>query len=182
MQFDLPAAAPPPGTPGWLRPLIEALVQAGPVIKMLLWAGLAAVVLLTAWGLYGVVRGHLARRRTPGVADAETGWRPDAAPARQLLAEADVLAQGGDYAEAAHLVLLRSIEQIARHRPAALRPASTSRDIAAAAVLPGDVSRAFGLIADVVEAGIFGGRAVSRETWLRCRAAYEDVAFPRVWA
>lgn len=181
VQLDLPVPAPPPPPPSWLRDLIEALSHGGPVFKFVFWAGVVVVALILLRLLYPLVRRLLARLGDKTEAP-EPGWRPEAAPARQLLDEADALAAAGDFGEAAHLVLLRSVEQIARHRPDALQPALTSRDIVRTAPLPGDVRSAFGVIADIVEAGLFGGRAVGRDAWLACRAAYEGVAFPRAWA
>jgi hypothetical protein len=63
-------------------------------------------------------------------------WRPDAAVARVLLADADALAAKGRYAEAAHLLLRRSVQDIEGSRPRLVRPALTSRDIAAHPGLP----------------------------------------------
>lgn len=177
VQIDLPAYT-PPEVPPWLRQLAEWLAQSGPVIKLLFWAGLAIIVLLVLWGLYGwlapIIRARL------GKAAPETAvelWTPDAAPARALLAEADALAAGGAYAEAAHLLLLRSVEQIEARFPGRLRPSWTSRDIKRVAMLPPDTARAFGLIADIVETGLFGRRAVNEAAWSQCRRAYEAAAF-----
>jgi hypothetical protein len=185
IQFDLPAYVPPtpPTLPPWLRALFkalgDALPMAGPGVKSLLWAVLAVAVGLALFGAY-----RFARRRWPRVstaADDGVEWRPDAAPARALLDEADALAAGGRYGEAAHLVLLRSVEQIAARRPAALRPSLTSRDIVREAPLPTDVRSAFAAIADIVEAGVFAARPVGQAAWLHARAAYEDIAFPKAW-
>ena len=63
-----------------------------------------------------------------------------------------------------------------------VRPALTSRDIAQVDGLPGDVASAFGLIAGVVETGLFAARPVGAEAWAKCREAYEAVAFPHAWA
>ena len=176
-QFALPAVV-PPQVPSWLRDLIDALAGSGPVAKTMFWvvvAGLAAALLYAIWRWW--------RQRERRVAEPQVEvWRPEAAPARALLAEADALAAQGDFAGAAHLVLLRSVEQIAARRPGHIRPALTSRDIAGAPILPGDVARAFALIAEVVETGLFAARPVAEAAWTRCRTAYADVAFPKAWA
>ncbi len=186
-QLDLPAfkVEPPPGWAisfgEWLRHFFEWLGHQGPVLKFIFWSGVAVILLLIVQALYPVVMRYI-RRGSATEAEADAGWRPDAEPARQLLSEADALAAEGRFAEAAHLLLLRSVEQIAARRPGTLRPATTSRDIARAKALPRDVRGAFSLIAGVVEAGLFAGRAVGADAWTRCREAYEAVAFPKAWA
>lgn len=121
-------------------------------------------------------------RARPDAAEAtEPEWRPEAGPARQLLREADALAAAGHYAEAVHLLLRRSIEEIERHRPHLVRPALTSRDIAADPALPRDARRVFSGIATIVETSLFGGRPVNAAGWDEARTAYEDFALPQAW-
>lgn len=115
-------------------------------------------------------------------AAGEDGWVPDAAPARALLAEADALAAQDRFAEAVHLLLIRSVEEIQRRRPQLVRPALTSRDLAAIRGLPGTPRMLFAGIARVVERSLFGGRPVGADDWQQCRAAYADFALPRAWA
>jgi hypothetical protein len=112
---------------------------------------------------------------------AEEEWMPDGAPVRAWLAEADALAAKGRYAEAIHLLLFRSVEDIARRRPQVVRPALTSRELAAAPGVPGSARALFARIAAGVEASLFGGRAVDEEGWVMARAAYADFALPGAW-
>jgi len=95
-----------------------------------------------------------------------------------LLTELDRLAAEGRYGEAAHLILFRSIEDIDGRWPNLVRPALTSRDIAAHRGLPERARQTFGDIARVVEHAVFGGRALSAEDFARCRRAYETLALP----
>ena len=92
------------------------------------------------------------------------------------------MADAGRFAEAAHLLLLRSVEQIAAKQPTAVAPALTSRDIAAQTSLPEDVRGAFVMIAAIVELSLFGGRGIDAADWNRCRVAYAGAAFGREWA
>lgn len=180
IQFDLPAARPPDPPPRWLLDLLEAIA---PYMKWVAWG---LIALAGAALLYVVARRLIAnglpfgRGRTPPEAAAPE-WRPEAGPARQLLREADALAAAGQYAEAVHLLLRRSIEEIERRRPHLVRPALTSRDIAAASALPRDARRVFSGIAAIVETSLFGGRPVDAAGWDAARAAYEDFALPQAW-
>ena len=177
IQFDLPRYE-PPQPPAWLFDFLSAAL---PVLKVLFWGALAAGV---AFLLYAIVR-RLAGADWPwrrAAAEAEEeGWRPDAAPARQLLGEADALAADGRFSEAAHLLLFRSIEDIDSRRPDLVRPALTSRDIAALAAIPGRPRSAFARIAMMVERSLFAERALGADDWRDCRSAYEDFAFAEGW-
>ena len=113
--------------------------------------------------------------------EAEPEWRLEEAPARQLLDDADVLAAEGRYSEAAHLLLHRSIAEIDRRRPATVRKALTSRDIAGLPSIPPSPAAAFGAIVRAVERSLFGGRALGPDDWQSCRSAYESFAFAREW-
>lgn len=183
IQFDLPRFEPPP-VPGWVRWLAEALDGAGPVFEILFWCVVAAGAGLLLYGLARWLdRSDLLRRGVGGddaAAEADA-WRIEEAPARALLQEADALAAAGRYAEAAHLLLFRSIEVIDRRKPDLVRPALTSRDIAGAPALPGGPRAAFAQIVMLVERSVFGGAPVAENDWRGCRSAYEAFAFAPEW-
>ena len=171
--------------PDWLQSLVEWLRRYWPDapdwqhLRYIIWAVGAALLLLVGWRVW---RWWRARQPRPDDAAADAApWRPQAEAARALLVEADGLAAQARFAEAAHLLLLRSVEQIAVRQPDAVRPALTSRDIARAPGLPTDVRSAFTLIAGLVERSLFGGSDVDAAGWSRCRAAYADAAFGRAW-
>jgi hypothetical protein len=177
IQFDLPRVE-RPETPAWLADFVRAIY---PVLQVVFWALLAALALYVLYALisWASGRGWPWRRRA---AEAEAGsWRPDEAPARQLLGEADQLAARGLYAEAARLLLFRSIEDIDSRRPDLVRPALTSRDIAALADIPGGPRSAFARIAMMVERSLFGQRPLAEGDWRDCRSAYEEFAFAEGW-
>jgi hypothetical protein len=193
LQFDR-AGFDPPETPGWLKWIndllgvlfgwIGDLIQAlGPVLKWVFWVGLA---LLAGLILYALVR-EMLNLRGPRAkpmtrkAEGETVWRPDSQAARDLLAEADALAARGLFAEAAHLLLLRSVQDIQKRQPKALRVSLTTREIAALKALPDAARPAFALIGRVVERSLFGGAAVDAGDFADCRRAYEAFALPDGW-
>ena len=205
IQFVLSRAKPPPAPPEWLRalgrwlrdvfaPVGRALQWIGssmpdaPYARIILWGVIAIAAAALLWMIYERVRHgvwRLATRRkstaAAGVALAEEEWTPDAAPVRAWLQEADALAARGEFAQAIHLLLFRSVEDIARRRPAAVRPALTSRELAAAPGIPTGARRLFARIAATVEASLFGGHAVDDADWTQARTAYADFGLPGAW-
>jgi hypothetical protein len=204
IQFVLQPAPPPPQPPRWLRDALEWLSEVftpvgrffqwigsflpdAPYARILLWVVLAAAALGFAILVYRRIREGewRLRRRRPAVgvpAEAEEeAWAPEAAPARSWLREADALAAQGRYAEAVHHLLFRSIEDIGRRRPRLVRPALTSRELAAAEALPPPARSLFARIAGLVENSLFGGRAVQAADWTEARTAYSDLVLPRTW-
>lgn len=181
-QFDRTGYQPPkmPQWPKWMGDMLEAIA---PFLKWALWIGLA---LLAASILYLIVREILRLRAPRAKPDkpktaVEVEWRPDAQTARDLLAGADALAAEGRYAEAAHLLLLRSVEDIGKRQPRALRISLTTREIASLTSLPDAARPAFMKIGAVVERSLFGGGAVLAEDFADCRNAYEAFALPDGW-
>ncbi|HET9640107.1 MAG TPA: DUF4129 domain-containing protein [Allosphingosinicella sp.] len=204
IQFNLQPAPPPPQPPQWLRDFFEWLgdvlepvgrffqwfgsfMPDAPYARILLWTVLAAAALGFAIMVYRRIRDgewRLPRRRRPvaiPVDAEEEAWAPEAAPARSWLREADALAAQGLYAEAVHHLLFRSIEDIGRRRPRLVRPALTSRELAAAEALPPPARSLFSRIAGLVEHSLFGGRPVAAADWTAARAAYADLVTPGTW-
>lgn len=179
IQFELPMYRPEP-PPQWLKDLFEFLASDHPAMTGLFWIAIGAAALLV---LYLIARwasgGKWPWRRKHDEAQAD--WRPQEAPARALLSEADSLAAQGRFAEAAHLLLFRSIEDIDSRRPDLVRPALTSRDIAALPALPSRPRGAFARIAMLVERSLFARRPLAEEDWRACRSAYEEFAFADGW-
>ncbi|MDP2258851.1 MAG: hypothetical protein Q8J89_03950 [Caulobacter sp.] len=177
LQFEFTQFKPAP-PPRWLEGLAELLAATGPVLSILFWIVVAIVVL----GLLYVIARSLVKARYGGLPGAgpnlgpDAAWRPTAEQARVLLADADTLAADGRFAEAAHLLLLRGVQDIRDHRPGLVRPALTSRDIAGLEALPTQARAAFGAIARIVERSFFGGRDLAADDWGRCRSAYETFA------
>lgn len=178
IQFDMRPYQPEP-PPAWLKAFAQFIEAILPLLKFLFWAGLAAlVVFLLIVIARRVQHGEWSwRRRREDAPAREESWQPAEAPARALLREADALAAAGRYAEAVHLLLFRSIEEIDRRRPDLVRPALTSRDIAGAPALPPGPKGAFGTIMMMVERSLFGGRSVGEGDWRSCRDAYQEFAF-----
>lgn len=176
----MPEAEPPPD---WLIRFIEwltdlfapvgnALITSWPVLK---WVLLGALILVFAYLLLNLLGPGL-RLRKKRTSDEAEDWAPAKGEALALLEEADRLAAAGDYDEATHLLLKRSVGQIAAARPDLVEPSSTARELAAEPRLPDAARDAFALIAAPVERSLFALRSLQEPDWLAARAAYADFA------
>lgn len=203
IQFDLQQATPPREPPAWLgklghwlenllKPIGRAIawitdqMPAAPYARILLWSLIVVGAILVVWIVAQRWRTGAWQlpcfRRELATEDAQPEeWSPDAAPARRWLEEADALAAQGEYAEAIHHLLRRSVEDIQRRRPTLVRPALTSRDIAAIPGIPSGARVLFGRIAALVERSLFAGRSVGASDWTSAREAYADFALPKAW-
>lgn len=189
IQTSFPPPPPTPPTPEWLKSLLQGLGDffqwSAPALKPLLWIG---AILLLLFILYHFVPAfaqwvdEIRFRRKQGTADEEIVGQAEAGAARALLAEADALAAEGRFAEAAHLLLYRSVEDIEGRRPGLVRPAMTSRDLAETQDLPAVARGAFSRIAGAVEISLFGGRSIDAAAWQICRDAYAELTVPKNWA
>ena len=185
-----PPPPPPPPTPEWLKSLLNAIGNffewSAPAAKPLMWIGIALILLFLLYHFVPafarwVDNMRFGRKRGDADADDPVG-QAEAGAARALLAEADALAAEGRFAEAVHLLLYRSVEDIEGRRPGLVKPAMTSRDLADAHDLPSVARGAFGRIARAVEISLFGGRSIDAGAWEQCRAAYAELTVPKNWA
>ncbi len=160
----------------WLGELLEPvgrmIVALWPIGKWVLLAMLVALLLLV------VVRALQGRDWRSGKPARASGaeWVPEKQAALALLEEADRLANEGLYDEATHLLLKRSVGQIAEARPDLVEPSSTAREIASEPALPEGARRAFGAIAERVERSLFALRKLSSDDWQVARDAYAEFA------
>jgi hypothetical protein len=188
IQFDLPPVPLPKAepkktyNPSGLGDFIKAIT---PFLRVIFWAAVAALVLYLLYMFVPAIRlwvdARLQRRAINTDIEPEDDWAQERSVARSLLQEADALAKDGQYAEAAHLLLWRSIEDIENRRPDIIRGDWTSREIASAPSLPGVVRDAFSTIARAVEISLFGKRPVTADNWADCRDAYARFAIGASW-
>lgn len=176
----------PSEPPGWLRGFFKFFEAMGPLFQVIFWIVIVAVLAGILYFIYGeAIRMRLGFKRTPKASPADdilTDIRPDAARARSLLEEADALAREGRFAEAVHLLLFRSIEDIQERLDGGVPSSLTAREIAGLGKLPDRAKRALQPIISIVERSFFGGRDVDSEGWSSARRSYEDFAFGEGWA
>ena len=182
----------PPREPGWIERTLGELFNLlakvfGPVGEALgaswWWLQWALAAAVAVFALVLLVRvfgpGALARRTRQDKADTPE-WHLDRAASLALLEDADRLAAEGRFDAATHLLLQRSVGQIASVRPDWVEPSSTARELAILPALPETARTAFRVIAERVEASLFALRALDRSDWEAARAAYAEFALTRI--
>lgn len=189
-QIVLPEPEPP--EPSWfdefLRELSEwfadllgpvggALGSWWPVIKWGLLALLAAFVIYLIYRLVAPIR---LNSNSSSDASEVPDWAPDEAESMALLEDADKLASDGKFDEATHLLLQRSVGQIAQARPDLFEPSSTARELAALPALSDPARGAFSVISERVERSLFALRSLDRSDWEAAREAYASFALARI--
>ncbi len=186
-QFAPVEMPPPEAQPEWIRDLIEwlgnlfrpvaeGLVVGWPAIK---WVLIGLGVLLFAFLLWRLLGPDLFARRSRKDSE-QADWLPDSRAALALLEDADRLAAEGRFDEATHLLLQRSVGQIATARPDLVDPSSTARELAAEPALPEGARRAFGVIAQRVERSLFALQHLGQDDWQAARDAYAEFALARL--
>lgn len=178
LQLNFETFEPPKPPPEWLVTLLKALA---PITPYILWTGAALGAALLVWLIIREVTDQLPQRRRRQAAAAPLDWRPSETAARLLLEDADRLAAEGRFDAAIRMLLHRSIEDLGGRRPGAVRPALTSRDIAALSAMPQAAGEAFLRIAAAVERTFFGGREADADAFAACRRDYEAFAFAENW-
>ncbi len=103
---------------------------------------------------------------------ADEEWRPTREAVIALLADIDGLAAKGQWDEAVHLLLQRSVADINAFRPSLVKSHFSARDIASHPLLPERARPAFREIVRWSEQSYFAGIPVGREGFDACRAAY----------
>ena len=171
--------------PDWLLKFLGSL---GPVMQILFYVGvgtLAAFVLYYIIGAFTQVDLKDLRKKKQKTNEADdvlaASLQPDAVAARSLLEEADALAKEGKFAEAVHLLLFRSIEDIQTRRKKRISTALTAREIGELDDLPAKPRAALNPIITIVERSFFGGQDVDETGWQDARKAYENFAFGETW-
>ncbi len=194
LQFERPDKPPPPPAPmpepqgvnpffQWLANLFNSI---GGGMAWLFYIACAAVVIGVAYFLFGeALRARFGWKKPEPRGQettAEIDIRPDAEDARTLLEEADALARQGKFAEAVHLLLFRSIQDIQKRLANGVPKSMTSREIGVMDALPDRARVSLSPIIRIVEASHFGGNPVDEAGWTLARRSYDEFAFGAVKA
>ena len=180
LQFELTEAPPLPETPSWLKALgefIGAIFEfLGPILYVLFYVGLGAIAMGIIYLLATTLMAARFARRDKTEETTDTPlYQPEQAQARILLAEIDALAAKGEYGQAVHILLFRSIQDIDANRPNIIRRSLTSREIGQLSILTPQARSVFSNIASIVERSFFGGQNIGRSDFDTARAAYAEL-------
>jgi Domain of unknown function (DUF4129) len=143
------------------------------VARVLLWGGVIFGVVVVVMAMREALPGWDRSRRL----EAEAGRESLGAAGRDAMAaarlEADDLARAGRYAEAMHVLLLRSLAELRDKLKLTFADSLTSREILRRAPL-GELGRAaFAEIVRAVERVVFGGARADEAAYRACRESYE---------
>jgi hypothetical protein len=147
------------------------------LMTLLMW-GLVAViaVLVASW----LVSELAAKGDEAGPAlDDEPRGRVRAVRAAILerpLGDADELARRGDFAEAIHTLLLRTLQELARSAAVRVAPATTSREVLARMPLDDEPRAALAGLITAVEITHFGDEPANAADYERCRQQFHVFA------
>jgi len=171
------------------NPIAQAIASffraIGPVLGYLLLIAIALAILAGLYMVFGesiTLRGRQKEKKAEADISIVPDLRPEEARAHALLEDADRLAAEGRFAEAVHLLLFRSIDDIQEKRSGIIGRSLTAREIGALGILPDAVRGALSPIIRIVERSFFGGRDVDETGWQEARASYETFAFGEAWA
>ncbi|MBV7258148.1 hypothetical protein KCG46_01015 [Erythrobacter sp. WH158] len=163
-----------------LSPVGALIAGIWPVLQWVLLALLAAFIIYMLVNTIGPVGLRKRDARKDRAAAGEPEWAPSRSESLALLEDADRLAAEGRYDEATHLLLQRSVGQIAAAKPDWVEPSSTARELAALPALSEAARGAFGAISERVERSLFALRKLDQNDWVAARAAYTDFALVKI--
>jgi hypothetical protein len=165
--------APETESEGFSFDLPPALVM---VLEVLMWVVFVAGGALVAFYLINEARLFSRWKKAGWKEDGEAEHAGDT-PGQEGAPSEDyeLLAARGEFAEAVHALLLRSISLI-RERGVALSSALTSREILRRAPLEDSDREALSTLVGVTEVTHFGGRGATEADFLRCRELFERIA------
>ena len=152
--------------------LLFGLGPLAEVLRVLVWAGAVVGAVLAAM--------YVAQRLFPGALGDPPFEEPGAELSPALsdapLRDAQALAREGRFAEAIHVLLLRTFEQLLRRRGIALAPGWTSREVLERASYPGQAREALAGLVGAVETCTFAGRPASEEDYRLCADRFRHLA------
>jgi hypothetical protein len=155
----------------------EAPGGASSVISFVMYGLLiVALVLLASWLAAELSRYGGDAELAPEAEARDRMRAASAAIIERPLGDADELARRGDYAEAIHTLLLRTLHELAYTAAVRVAPAMTSREILARVPLLADARSALSGLITAVEITHFGDEPANAADYERCRQQFHVFA------
>lgn len=155
----------------------------GPVFEVIFWVLLALVggfIIISLLREVAISKRNFAPKVKADDGPAVPIYQVDEETARVLMDDADKLALDGKYEDAVHMLLFRSIQDIADKRPHYVRRSLTAREISGLPVLSEKARASFSAIGALVERSFFGGAALGDDDYQQAKSAYKDFAFEKI--
>lgn len=161
-----------PPTPGKNSPL-SSLNFSPSMARWLFWTSVLAVVLVVVFNVNGNLWSFSRSRRLSREENAAAPSAGAAARMVQARSEAEVLARNASYAEAMHVLLLQSVNELRLRLDTPISAALTSREILLGLGLSARLRENFADIVGRVEISYFGPHEPAEEDYLACRKSFE---------
>jgi Domain of unknown function (DUF4129) len=147
------------------------------LFRFLLWGVVIVGIALLVFWLGSELMRYGGDDKQLATTDDEAGKSSvDLAVIQRPLGDAEELAARGDYTEAIHTLLLRTLQELVRSAAVRVSPAMTSREILARVPLLADTREALAGLITAVEITHFGGDRATRDDYLRCLAQFQKFA------
>jgi len=154
--------------------------EAGPLsslFRFLLWGVVIVGIALLVFWLGSELMRYGGDDKQLASTDDEAGKSSvDLAVIQRPLGDAEELAARGEYTEAIHTLLLRTLQELVRSAAVRVSPAMTSREILARVPLLADAREALAGLITAVEITHFGGDEATLDDYVRCRAQFQKFA------
>jgi Domain of unknown function (DUF4129) len=147
------------------------------LLTVVLWGLVIVLGVLGAFWLASELSRYGGDAELPAMDEAQA--RLQAATAAILdrpLGDADELARRGEFAEAIHTLLLRTLQELARTAAVRIAPAMTSREVLARVPLLADARTALAGLITAVELTHFGDEPANADDYARCRQQFHVFA------
>jgi hypothetical protein len=156
---------------------VEETGPLGSLMTVLMWGLLIVMaVLLAFWLTNELMKGEDNAEVGPDAEAAPDVAAATAAIIARPLGDADELARRGEFAEAIHTLLLRTLEELVRSAAVRVERSHTSREILARVPLLADAREALSGLITAVELTHFGDEPANAADYERCRQQFHRFA------
>ena len=150
--------------------------QGSGLLQMVMWGILIVIVVLAAVWIASELTKYGGDAELPAGESQARMQAAIEAIIEKPLGDADELAMRGEFAEAIHTLLLRTLQELVRSAAVRVAPAMTSREILARVPLLADARDALAGLINAVEITHFGDEPANVADYQRCRAQFNTFA------